>query len=50
MPLLAWMCWSVALGCWPRYWRARAAGLAAGVTQLRSFVALATHEGVVAFR
>ncbi|MBK6529154.1 MAG: hypothetical protein IPF99_06085 [Deltaproteobacteria bacterium] len=49
MPLLAWMCWSVALGLLAAVLGARELRSSPrGVTQLRSFVALATHEVVVA--
>lgn len=49
MPLLAWMCWSVALGMLAALLGARELRSSPrGVTQLRSFVALATHEALVA--
>jgi len=45
MPLLAWMCWSVALGLLAAVLGARAAGLAAGRDAATQLLALATHEG-----
>lgn len=49
MPLLAWMCWSVALGLLAAALGARELRSSPrGVTQLRGFVALATHEAAVA--
>lgn len=49
MPLLAWMCWCVALGLLAAVLGARELRASPrGVTQLRGFVALATHEAVVA--
>lgn len=49
MPLLAWMCWSVALGLLAAVLGARELRASPrGVAQLKGFVALATHEAVVA--
>ena len=49
MPLLAWMGWCVALGLLAAVLGARELRSSPrGVTQLRSFVALATHEAAVA--
>ncbi len=49
MPLAAWMCWSVALGLAAALLGARELRASPrGVTQLRGFVALATHEAMVA--
>ena len=49
MPLLAWMCWSVALGLLATVLGARELRASPrGVTQMRGFVALATHEAAVA--
>lgn len=49
MPLLAWVMWSVALGLLAAVLGARELRSSPrGVTQLRSFVALATHEAAVA--